>query len=399
MKKNNYILLTLISFLFLSLSCREEIALETETFESVLVVEATITNELKFQEINLSRTFILESSEPVLENNATVYIEDNAQNIITFNQNLDGIYVSNIEFQAQPERVYKLNVTTAIGENYQSNATTLTPEASITNLYAELINGEDITVFVDANGTENNAQYFRYKWEETYKITAPLHSNFDATVVNYQEFNGQITYDIDITPREQEEKICYSSKKSPDIIQATSSQLDSNIISRFPIRVLDKNNPKLITRYSILVSQITQNIESYSYYKTINELGNAASILSSNQPGYIQSNIGSLSNTSEKVLGFFNVASITKERIYFNYSDFGISEPDYFYDCPVIELSYDDNTTEDMDTNERVKLYQLLALGNYKHYDGFGPKYYIVRPECGDCTSFSSNVQPDFWVD
>ena len=399
MKKSNYILIALISILILNLSCREEIALETEAFESVLVVEATITNELKQHEIFLSRTYFLESTEQILENNATVYIEDNAQNIFNFTQNQDGIYVSDIEFQAVPEITYILHVTTSNGKIYQSNNTTLTPQANIVNLYAELVNGEDVTVFLDVDGTENNAQYFRYQWEETYKIIAPNHSNFDATVDNYEVDNGNVTYDVDITLREQEEKICFSSKKSTDIIQASSSQLESNIISRFPVRVLDKNNPKLITRYSILVTQITQNLESYSYYKTINELGNAASILSSNQPGYIQSNISSLSNTNEKVLGFFNVASITSERIYFNYFDFNVSEPDYFYDCPILELNYDDNTSEDNDTNERIKLYQLLELANYKHVNGFGPVYYITRPECGDCTSFSSNIQPDFWID
>jgi hypothetical protein len=399
MKKNKYILLTLISLLFLSLSCREEIALETEAFESVLVIEATITNEIKYQEVNLSRTYFLEASEQLLENNATVYIEDNIQNIYTFTQNQDGVYVSDIEFKAQTELIYTLHVTTSIGENYKSNPTILTPEASISNLYAELVNGEDVTVFVDVDGTENNAQYFRYEWEETYKIIAPHHTNFDATVVNYQVVNGQVSYDVAITPREQEEKTCFSAKKSPDIIQATSSELANNIITHFPIRVLDKNNPKLITRYSILVNQITQNIESYSYYKTINELGNAASILSSNQPGYIQSNITALANTNEKVLGFFNVAAITKKRVYFNYTDFNIREPDYFYECSVIELDYNDNTTEDMDTNERIKLYQLLALGDYKYISSVSTFYKITRPECGDCTSFSSNIQPDFWID
>jgi len=400
MKKNNYILVTLISCILFALNCREEIELETETFESVLVVEATITNELKQQEVKVSRTFLLEQdSEQILENNAEVRVTDNTGNSFNFSQNAEGVYLSESAFQAQPELIYTLHVTTVNGENYKSNTTTLTPQASISNLYAELVNGEDITVFIDVNGIENNAQYFRYQWEETYKIIAPNHSNFDVTIINYDVSNGNTTYNVNITPREQEEKICYSTKKSTDIIQASSSQLQSNIIRRLPIRVLNKNNPKLITRYSLLITQITQNIESYSYYKTINELGNTASILSSNQPGSIQSNINALNNANEKVLGFFNVASVTSERIYFNYFDFGVSEPDYFYECPILELSYDDNTSEDGDTNERIKLYQLLELANYKQVNGFGPKYYITRPECGDCTSFSSNIQPDFWID
>ena len=197
----------LIITLLITISCREEIELETATFESVLVVEATITNELKHQEIKISRTSVLEETDQIIENNATVFIEDNNQNIITFTQNLDGVYVSDNEFQADTQHNYTLHITTTNGKNYQSNTTTLTPESTISNMHAELVNGEDVTVFIDTNGTENNTQYYRYLWDETYKIVAPNHSNLDATVTNFEEFNGQVTYDVDLTIREQEEKI------------------------------------------------------------------------------------------------------------------------------------------------------------------------------------------------
>ncbi|WP_055436680.1 DUF4249 domain-containing protein [Lacinutrix algicola] len=402
MKNIKYIYLSLIVLvLSISFSCREEIPLETEAFESVLVVESTITNELKIQEVNLSRTYYLEATEQVLEDNANVYIEDNLQNVITFTQNADGIYVSNVEFQAEPARDYILHITTESGENYQSNATMLTPVAEISNLYPEVVNNETITIFLDADGTENNTQYYRYFWEETYKIIAPFYTEYDANIIDFEEINGDILYNIELTPREQEERICFTTNASVDIIQASSSELDSNIISRFPIISMDKNTSKLLERYSIIVTQITQNLESYSYYNTIKELGDTSSILSSNQPGYIQSNVYSVSNTKEKVLGFFDVASITKKRIYFDYVDLDLNQPGYFYECPVLAFDYLDNSTsaDPTDLNERVELYQFLEFRNYKFVDKEGLTYSIVKPQCGDCTAFSSNIQPDFWID
>ncbi|WP_055436682.1 DUF4249 domain-containing protein [Lacinutrix algicola] len=413
MKSNKSIYRYFILFgLIISFSCREEIALETNVFESTIVVEATITNELKIQEINISKTYFLESAEQVLENNATVYIEDNLQNVFTFTQNTEGVYISNTEFKAEPDRDYILHITTANGKNYQSITTTLTPEAQITNMYPEVVDNETVTVFIDVDGTENNTKYYRYHWEETYKIIAPNHSEFDATIEgltidtsnnnNGEVIASSISYGIAITPREQEERKCYSSNKSTGITQASSSELDSNLISRLPIRVIPVNSAELINRYSIIVTQVTQNLESYSYYKTIKELGDTSSILSSSQPGYIQGNINSTTDSSEKVLGFFNVASIAKKRIYFNYFDLGLEYPDYFYDCEEITYNYLDDSVNPAipgDVNERYELYQLLEFGNYKFVAKNGTFYTITKPECGDCTSFSSNVQPDFWID
>lgn len=53
-----YIFHTILVFIVSSLvlSCIEEYELKTESFEGLLVVEATITDEFKFQEIKLSKT-------------------------------------------------------------------------------------------------------------------------------------------------------------------------------------------------------------------------------------------------------------------------------------------------------------------------------------------------------
>jgi len=42
---------------FITNSCIEPFEFETIDFEDTLVIEATITNELKYHEINLTRTF------------------------------------------------------------------------------------------------------------------------------------------------------------------------------------------------------------------------------------------------------------------------------------------------------------------------------------------------------
>ena len=67
-----YFIIAFISLL--TFSCIEEIEFETETFESALVIEATITNEMKVHEILLSRTFRFEEDGPMPESGASVTI-------------------------------------------------------------------------------------------------------------------------------------------------------------------------------------------------------------------------------------------------------------------------------------------------------------------------------------
>ena len=83
MKNKSYIsiFITLCIASFYIFSCTEKIELKTESFEDVLVVETTITDELKYQEVKISRTYILESSNPILEKNAKVRIEDSNKNV------------------------------------------------------------------------------------------------------------------------------------------------------------------------------------------------------------------------------------------------------------------------------------------------------------------------------
>src|SRR5690606_42150068 len=63
-----------------------------------------------------------------------------------------------------------------------------------------------------------------------------------------------------ITPREPEE-ICYSTEYSTGINQTATTELNENRVFRFPVKYLSKLDPKIQTRYSILVKQYVQSVE------------------------------------------------------------------------------------------------------------------------------------------
>ncbi|WP_055445642.1 DUF4249 domain-containing protein [Lacinutrix mariniflava] len=412
MKKNSYIFILIFSFL--ALSCREEIELETDTFESVLVVEATVTNELKHHEIKISRTSVLEETEQIIENNADVIIVDNAGNSFNFSQNTEGVYISDNLFEALPNVEYTLEINTTNGATYSSNQQTLTPISQIDNLYAEFVNddvkGPGVQIFVDSENSNPNTQYFRYDFEETYKIVAPHDYPVGVNFYNYETSPSlcrPVYYDIDFFDKTQEESICYSSRRNTEIIQASSINLSQNTISRLPIRFITEDalddvidTSILRDRYSIKVRQYIQNLEAYNYYKLIATLGNTESVLSQNQPGFVVGNLNSLNN---KVVGYFEVASVAEQRIFFNFNDVNIPYPRYLYECDYRELDYNDNSNGDCDgdPNDRNLLYIYVTSENYEltNYLPGTVTYSIAKEECVNCTTIGTNIQPDFWID
>ncbi len=395
--------IALFSILFFQIACTEPYEIESVSYEGVLVVESTITNEFKNQIVKLSKTSTLENPEILFENNASVTVFGDNGEIYNFSQDSEtGFYVSNQQFSAQPNVSYTLNIKTQDGKNYNSSAATLPATVEMDDVYAERIedlndNKDGVQVLVNTEDVTGNAKYFRYEYEETYKIIAPHPSPYTAEIVNFDV--GDYTYDVIVTPREPE-IICYTTENSTGINQTTTTEFNENRVVRFPVRYLSKNDAKIQTRYSILVKQYVQSVEAYTFYKIVKELGSVESLLSQGQPGYVAGNMVSETNPEEKVLGFFEVSSMTSQRIYFNYEDFGLPKPPYFVDCDLLVLDYRDNTSLDNDPNEREIIFTYLSYYNYQVVVYGQPYLYtLAKEECSVCTSFSSNVKPNFWED
>lgn len=397
--------LVLLIILFTN-SCVEEFDIKTLSFDSILVIETTITNEFKHQKINLSKTFKLEEEVPSPESNANVQITDDLNNTYNFSETKLGEYISNNAFKAESNRDYLLLITTSDGKSYSSKPTQLTSNTQIDKIYAkkEIDNFgiENISIFLDSFDPTGNSKYYRYEYEETYKIIAPKWSAYDLIVVP----NGS-RFVVEKVFKTKEERVCYNASKSNSILQAETNGFSEDRISKFPVRVLSKGNTIISHRYSILIKQYVQSFEAYTYYKTLNKLSGSESLFSQNQPGFFSGNIFSVNDSEEKVVGFFEVSSVSiSQRLFFNFQDFfpNGNIPPYFSDCetfaPSNKIVIGDLTSNLMD---------ILNEGTAKY---FGPNpnypnplsltegpYLMVEPQCADCTKIGSNVKPNFWIE
>lgn len=379
------------------IGCTEQYILQTETFEEAIVVEATLTNELKIQEIKLSRTYKLEATSQTSESGAQVYVTDSDSNQYDFLEN-DGLYQSEIPFKAQVGKRYRLNIITQNGKTYQSESEVLTTENPMQEVVPTVMqrNGErGVGIVVKSYDPNNTSKYYRYEYVETFKVIAPQWD--DERTILTQSATGP---GILVIPRTQETQTCYSTQNSNDIIQTSTNDLSEDRVN-FAMRFISNKNYIISHRYSILVRQYVQSLAAYTFYKTLKETSGSGSILSQNQPGFFYGNMKAIDNPNEKVIGFFEVASVSEQRVFFNYTDLFPGEPlpPYFTKCDIREYKYCFDF-EDPDCRGAALL-SSIGSNSLVYVDSSGNEtyFFMVVPPCGDCTTFSSNIIPSFWID
>lgn len=389
---NRLSLLLLIGFGFSN--CTDPYKMKTDTFEDALVVEATITNAFQKQTVKLSRTYAFEDF-PTFEENADVTITDSDGNEYPFVQT-NNAYVSVNEFRALPGKQYQLTIITSDGKRYASTKEILPADSPLEDVTASVQTIDNVTgveIRAKSNDASGSSQYYRFEYEETYKVIAPKW----ITTKAYFSGPNPVTPILTMLPRVEEARTCYSTDKSSQILLLNANETAEGRVD-FPVRFISNQNYIMSHRYSILVRQYVQNQHAYNYYNTLKKLSGSGNILSPNQPGYLAGNIKSVSNPNEKVIGFFDVSTVSSKRIFFNYADLfpGQPLPPYKVNCNELEQNYCFVPSNPSCNGPSVVGYinsNIMVIYKFEE----APIYTLVPAPCGDCTTFSSNVIPAFW--
>ncbi|TXD52956.1 MULTISPECIES: DUF4249 domain-containing protein [unclassified Polaribacter] len=380
-------------------SCVDPIEIETITFENYLVIEATITDELKNHTIKLSRTFDINAKGPNPETGAQIAIIDSQNNTFYFNETSSGTYISENQFKAIPALTYTLKVTTKTGNTYSSTSEKLTNAVQIEKLTTSIETSREgatgVSISVHSFNPNNNANYYRYQYEETYKISPPFWSDENLIVVSDSQ-----PFTVDVVKRSTDNKDCYKTINSAQILITETKSLAEDRV-HFPVRFILESDFIISNRYSLLVKQYVQTFEAYNYYETLKKLSSSESVFTQAQPGFISGNIISDTDKNEKIIGFFEVSSVSEKRLFFNYQDIFPKQVSKFpaicdFLAPLLYDSFSDNSP----------LINLIKKDSYTYYGknntGLpnleGP-YLMVPKICGDCTVSGSNIKPSFWVD
>ncbi|MEC8831736.1 MAG: DUF4249 domain-containing protein [Bacteroidota bacterium] len=430
----------LFSVLFFCFSCLDELeidVLEDNDTSPALVVEAVFTDEPITQKVYLSRSslrldletdtiynpYIPLGSRPIdsvdMEGGATVRVFGDDGSTYQFTEGEEGTYLSNQPFALQMGVGYTLDISTQHGVEYESDPLVVEGRSQLTNVYAERAvndNGEEgVAIYVDSDPQQGNTQFYRYTYEETYKVISPNWVGSEFRLTNYDPCALPFpTYDLEIVAREVQNRVCYNTVASTTIQQFSTSGSPDRNISKHMVRFIGKDNFIISERYSILVQQQVQSADAYSFYETLNGFSKSENIFSQVQPGAIYANVHRKDGASENVLGYVEAVGVSDQRLFFNFDDFFADEelPEFPFNCNLLTAeeshqSYCDPTPEPnpcpTSVIERVNLGIISYFGEYDEDllpDPLcsGPFVFVPRI-CGDCTLLGSNVEPDFWIE
>ncbi|AUC14620.1 hypothetical protein BTO06_05470 [Tenacibaculum sp. SZ-18] len=403
MKKNKYLRYFLATIILVS--CVDSIDYSSINFKSNLIVKAIITDEFKNHTVELSKSVPIDSEEIIKEINAVVKIKDDSGNIYDFNETEQGIYTSISPFKAEPNQSYTLEIQTSNGEKYSSSSQQLPTLANINNLTPSIDNNLDnnkvIVLTLDASGNSANGSYYRYEYDETYQIRPVVWNPKRIEVVS-----DTPPYAFKIVEKEPEiygNGFCYGNNKSKKILLAETTSLSSDEVKGYKIREIPVSSYVLGIRYSILIKQYVLNQNTNNYYQLLDKFSNNDNIFTQTQVGNIPSNITSETNPIEdKVIGYFEVSSLTKKRFYFNREDItnlsfvnylGLTGCNEFPNPPLEDDSGGSPLLEYLQTHI---LYDEPPGGIG---GGSDAPYELILRECGDCSQAGSVIKPDFWED
>ena len=408
MRRSRYILV----LFFVLQACVEEFTAETEDLEDLLVVDALLTDEMRHHEVRLTRVFAFEAEGPVTESGASVAMVDDQGTRFAFVEAEAGTYRSESAFSAQQGRSYALEVETSDGRDYRSDQVRMPAPVPIDALRAQRVTNdrgeEGVGIYLDNNATGVQPTFFRYEFDETYKIIAPRWDPFRLRVVRYEPcFSNPFV--VDIVAWEDERKTCFGTSSSNRLIQASSVDLQGSAIENYQLHFLSRDNYIISHRYSINVRQYAQTQEAYSFYERLGDFSSSDNLFSQVQPGFLEGNIVSRDDADEKVLGYFEVASVSEKRMYFNYDDLFPGEPlpPYAINCNFMgnprlwPRGYHCADIGVCDGNCESPLIEAILNGQVtfaaENEGNFTSPYFTWLSPCGDCTQLGSNVIPEFW--
>lgn len=270
------------------------------TNTNYLVVDGFINCGADSTTINLSRTVLLSQKQSIKnETGATISLESSTGVFYNFKETKPGKY------QVAPLNLpltatYRLNIKTSNGKTYQSDfveAKVTPPIDSIT--YNRTIDG--LSVEVNARDARGKTIYYRWTYEETWKYHAGIYSFYESTGPSIVDRFNFLYY-------------CYRGEVSTLINLASTLKFNEDVVSKKAITFIPNRSEKLSEKYSIYVKQYALTKEAFEFWEAQRKNTEQLGGIFDPQPSELKSNIRSVSNPDEPVIGFVSISTETRLR-------------------------------------------------------------------------------------
>jgi hypothetical protein len=401
--KRRYLKILFLLILTLPVNkCIDPFTPKLDKYQSLLVVDALLTDEEVPVNVRISRTSGAQDEAPPSVTGARVSITDDIGNNTLLSEVSDGIYkTDSLTFRGVTGRKYTLEIQTGEGKEYESEPCSLNKASEIDSLYFRrdsktMDSGEEqqgISIYIDSKDTDVN-KWFRWTYEEWWKFKIPY-------PVMYQYVDEDHIYEIPV-----ENVTCFKNRKSDEtIIQSHDPEENAEFIKSPICFIASDKSDRLLIQYCIQVSQYAISDKEYEFWSMMKKITESGGDIFDKQPFQIISNIHCVSDPTENVLGYFQVCGASKKRIYIRGSEIAaLGLNPYNYVCDLVMKGPQDYlASEHPMTFDRI--YNNYIMQNYNF---IAPDYVnsnrlnrlvFADKYCSDCTTSGSLVKPDFWVD
>ena len=320
------------------------------------------------------------------EQAAQVIIEDeNALSYPLFEKG-NGVYSAALPL-LNSDKTYRIKIVLSNGRQYSSDLIPVKVSPAIDSLtWREDSIG--LSVYLNTHDPQSKSRNYRWEYEETWRYRSDVNSLFDW--IN-SEMVGR--------PPANQVYHCWQSFVSNDLILGSSAKLAKDVISNKHIASIQQGSgsEKVADLYSILVKQYCLTDEAFEYIRNLKKNTEQTGSVFDGQPTELISNIHSVTNPDEPVIGYFTACVVTTKRLFISNLEVRLPKWRYFpyyidYPCKAKVF-----TTSQMDS---------IFLGPGKdEWVAIGtppmspPGFYVVESaNCADCRYHGgTNVKPSFW--
>jgi hypothetical protein len=375
--------LLMIAVIILFAGCKEKyISPVPPVAAGYLVVEGVINNGAgNTTNIKLSRTTSLEDNTIVMEKGASVRLESNNNLTFFLPETNEGIYsIDNL--QLDTSLLYRLAVTTIYNEEFLSDYVQVrnNPPIDSINWVRE---SDGVQLYINTHDPQNNTWYYQWEFEETWEF----HSTY-GTSLKYIVGPPPLYLNVGVeyrNPNDPQISTCWKYNSSTALTLGSSAKLIQDII-HLPLIFIENGSQKLSVLYSVDVKQYSWSKEGYDFLERMKKNTESVGSVFDAQPSELNGNIHCVSNPSQPVIGFFNICTIQKQRIFIKRSEV----PTWAYSQGCYEQQLIENHPDSI-AKKAAGLLPTVA------YDFVISKFYAGQAECVDCTLTGSNVKPIYW--
>lgn len=345
-----------------------------------LVVEGYISGNTVTQ-FTLSRSISLpgNSAIPVIDG-ATLQVEGSDNSTYPLTGIGSGVYSSVDTLSLNPQLKYRLRIRTNTDE-YLSDLVPFKSTPPIDSINWVQDGTRQVRIYANTHNTADTAGYYRWDFTQTYE-----HRAGEETDLYYD----QDTVPKMVVPRSPSMDIyrCWTTNNSTSIIIANTTKLSSDVIYEYPVKLIPPDDIQLSVLYTILVRQYGITADAYTFLYLMQQNTESLGSIFDAQPSQITGNIHSLTNPTEKIIGYVSAGTVQQQRIWISRAQVTDLYTNF---CPIPDTLFG---------NDSATLANAFGFGPFGPSDP-GPCSNCWRAnykECQDCRTQGGTTQkPDIW--